>query len=178
MKDSIVVDALNCISLFRPPNWLDIESHRDLVFDYWERARQAGVTAMGITRGVDPDRASTTIDRMAYMSAAVNSQPDRFMLVRNSKDIREAHATGKLGIFYTNQGCCCFDENLQLVGAMKDMGMGYALIAYNNRYRTGDGAYEADNAGLTAWGRHIIKAQIHYGMPVDVTHTGIRCTAE
>ena len=178
MKASIVVDALNCVGLFRPPNWLDVALHRELVIDYWERAREAGVSAMGITCGADPDHFHASAKRMAYMSEAVHLYPDRFMLVRNSQDIREAHETGKLGIYFTNQGCVCFDENLQSVGMMKDMGMGYALIAYNNRYRTGDGAYEPDNAGLTAWGRQVIKAQIHYGMPVDVTHTGIRCTAE
>lgn len=178
MKDSYVIDALNCVSLFRPPGWLEHEAHRSLVFDYFDRARVAGVTAMAITVGIDPDRAIRPMEKMAYLSEAFHLHPDRYMLVKTAADIKAAHESNRLGIYFTNQGCCCFDENLQMVGVLRSQGLGYALIAYNNRYRTGDGAYEADDAGLTAWGRGVIRSQIHYGMPIDVTHTGIRCVSE
>ena len=178
VKDVVVIDSLNCIALFRGPGWADRETDAELVYGYLERAREAGVTAMAATVGVDPERSGQTLTRITSWLDAIARYPERYILVRNTEDIREAQASGRLGIFFTNQGACCFDEEPNLVGLFRQLGVGYCLLAYNNRYRTGDGAYEPDDAGLTAWGRDLVKAMSRYGMPVDISHTGIRASRE
>ena len=178
VKDAIVVDALNCLALFRPAGWGEIQSDAGLVFDYMDRARASGITSMGVTVGFDPHRSSQTLERISYWLDAISRHPDKYLVARTSSDIRLAHETNRLAIYFTNQGSVCFDENPELVGVFRQMGVGYCLLAYNNRYRVGDGAYEADDAGLTAWGRDIVAAMNKYGMPVDVSHTGIRAVKE
>ena len=133
---------------------------------------------MAMTVQIDPARSEAAIAKIGTHLDAINRYPDKYLLVRNAKDIETAHATGKLGLYFTYQGSCLYDENPELVAVFRQLGVGYSLMAYNNRYRVGDGCYVPDNGGLTPWGKEIIDAQVRYGMPIDVTHTGIRCTSD
>jgi membrane dipeptidase len=193
VKDHIVIDTLNCVALMQGEEWLDNAAVAEMVYGYFDRAREAGVTAMGVcfdrareagvtAMGVcmypDPCSDREVLYRIATMTDAINRYPDKYLLVRNSRDIQAAHDSGRLGIYFTFQGCTIYDQNPRLVGIFRQLGLGFSLLAYNNRYRTCDGAYEADNAGLTAWGRGIIDQQISFGMPIDITHVGIRASGE
>ena len=178
VKDNIVIDTLNCVGMNQKLGWINDPEQSKLMLDYWDRAREAGVTAMAMTVQIDPARSEAAIHKIATHIDAINRFPEKYMLVRNTKDIEAAHATGKLGLYFTYQGSCLYDENPELVGVFRQLGIGYSLMAYNNRYRVGDGVYVPDNGGLTPWGKNIIDHQVRYGMPIDVTHTGIRCTGE
>ena len=178
VKDNIVIDTLNCVGLFEHINWVDSPKASEVIYGYFDRAREAGITAMGVCMSPDPMSDREVIYRIANLTEAISRHPDKYLLARNTRDIREAHASGRLAIYTNFQGTTLYDQNPKLVGIFRQLGLGFSLMAYNNRYRVGDGVYEPENAGLTAWGRTLVQEMIRYGMPIDVSHGGVKLTAD
>ena len=177
-KTTSLLIHLNCVGLFEGINWVDNPKASEVIYGYFDRAREAGITAMGVCMSPDPMSDREVIYRIANLNEAVNTHPEKYLLARNSRDIREAHESGRLAIYSNFQGTTLYDQNPKLVGIFRQLGLGFSLMAYNNRYRVGDGAYEPENAGLTAWGRTLIREMIRYGMPIDVSHCGIKLSAD
>ena len=178
VKDNIVIDQMNCIGLFSDLWWVDNPAQAEVCYGYFDRAREAGITAMGVCLYPDPMSDREAIYRSSNLHEAIRRHPDKYLPVRNTADIHEAHASGRLGIYQVFQGSTIYDQHPRMVSVFRQLGMGFSLLAYNNRYRVGDGAYEPENAGLTAWGRAIIQEQIRAGMPIDLSHTGIKTSAD
>ncbi|HEU4391691.1 MAG TPA: membrane dipeptidase, partial [Blastocatellia bacterium] len=102
----------------------------------------------------------------------INEHPERYKIVRTTRDIDEAIAEGKLGMFFTHQGAAYLQEDLDRVAVYRQLGYGYCLPAYNTRNWVGDGCYEPENAGLTGMGKLLVDSYNRYGMIMDVTHCG------
>ena len=134
VKDHIVIDTLNCVGVFADLNWVDNPTQAEVIYGYFDRAREAGITAMGVCMQVDPADDRQVFDHIANITEVINRYPDKYLLVRNSKDIREAHASERLGIYLTFQGSTLYDRNPKLVGVFRQLGLGFSLLAYNNRY--------------------------------------------
>lgn len=108
----------------------------------------------------------------------INERPDKYKIVRTTKDIDESIKEKKLGLFFTHQGTALFNGDVDMVGVWRQLGYGYCLLCYNQRNSVGDGCFEKENAGLTAYGKELIKAYNRYGMIVDVSHTGERTSLD
>ncbi len=104
----------------------------------------------------------------------INERPDKYKIVRTTKDIDEAIAEKKLGLYFTHQGTGLFEGDVDNVAIWRQLGYGYCLLAYNLRNPVGDGCFMKENGGLTAYGKTLIDAYNRYGMLVDVSHTGER----
>lgn len=130
--------------------------------DSWGRAGQ-GAT----------NRAVAVQSAQFYISK-INERPDKYKIIRTTKDIDAVIAEGKLGIFFTHQGTAIFDGDLDRVGFWRQLGYGYCLLSYNTRNTVSDGCFEPDNGRLTGFGKLLIDAFNRYGMVVDVSHTGER----
>ena len=138
VKENIVIDALNCVGLFEGINWVDNSANpAEVIYDYFDRAREAGITSMGVCMSPDPMSDREVIYRIANLNEAVNAHPDKYLLARNTRDIREAHESGRLAIYTNFQGTTLYDQNPKLVGIFRQLGLGFSLMAYNNRYRVG-----------------------------------------
>lgn len=174
MKKSMVIDSL--FSAVWPMQW----TNEDQFHPTMDECMAAGMKVLGYCPSADA--ASNTfaqaIEQLQFPLRKINERPDKYKIVRTAKDIRDAVAEGKLGIYFTHQGTNQFEGDVERVGVMRQLGYGYCLLAYNVRNAVGDGCAEDDNAGLTAYGRKLISAYNRYGMVVDVSHTGDRTARE
>lgn len=89
--------------------------------------------------------------QMFYLNK-LSEQPGKYKIVRNAQDIDVAIKEKKLGWLFTHQGTALFGGEVDMVGLWKQLGYGHCLLAYNQRNAVGDGCFERDNGGLTAFG--------------------------
>jgi len=169
-KDAIIVDTL--YSAVYPLQWKNDEQF-DPVMD---ECKAAGMNILGICSSADVAGS----DPKAVFGAArfyydkIYKDPDKYVLVRSTDDIRKAVKDGKLGIYLIHQGTNQYQGDVKNVALMKAMGFGYCLLVYNNKNAVGCGIADEKDTGLTDYGRTLIQAYNRYGMVVDVNHTGNR----
>lgn len=176
VHDSIAMDSL--FSALWPSQWSGPAAPE--FHDVMDKCHAAGFKALACCPSADSLDASTQgiANALEFYLKKMRERPERYKLVRTAKDIDDAIAEGKLGIFFTHQGTALFGGDLDRVGLWKELGYGYCLLAYNTRNNVGDGCFEPDNGRLTGYGKLLIKAYNHYGMVVDVSHTGERTSLD
>jgi len=170
VKDAIFVDAL--FSAVYPLQWKNDDQFEPVM----RECKASGMNVLGIcpsgdSAGSDP---KDVFGAARFYYKKIYGNPDDYMLVRSTDDIRRAVNAGKLAIYLTHQGTNQFQGSVDNVALMKGMGYGYCLLVYNNKNAVGGGCADKEDGGLTDYGRRLIQAYNRYGMVVDVNHTGNR----
>jgi membrane dipeptidase len=93
-------------------------------------------------------------------------------------DIDRGRADGKLVIGLNSQETRPIGENLAAVEALYELGVRHMLLAYNVRNLVADGCAEVADAGLSNFGRQVVREMDRVGMIVDCSHTGRRSSLE
>lgn len=169
---SITMDTL--FSGVWPSQWSSPDAPE--FHDEMDRCKAAGFKVLAACPSADA--LDTSVGGIAkslqFYLKKINERPDKYKIVRTTRDIDDAINENKLGLFFTHQGTALFGGDLDRVGLWRQLGYGYCLLAYNARNTVGDGCFEPDNGRLTGYGRLLIDAYNRYGMVVDVSHTGER----
>ncbi len=176
VHDSITIDTL--FSGTWPEQWSTPEGPE--FHDQMDRCIAVGVKVMGVCPSADSlnPAASVTLKALQFYLKKINERPDKYKIVRTTKDIDEAIAEKKLGLYFTHQGTGHYEGDVDNVAIWRQLGYGYCLLAYNQRNPVGDGCFVKENGGLTAYGKTLIDAYNRYGMLVDVSHTGERTSLD
>jgi membrane dipeptidase len=143
---------------------------------YLDWYRQGGVTALAPTVG-GWEGARATLGRLAKWSHLFNMRSD-LLLARKAADIGHAKRTGRLGLFLHFQGADPIEDDLDLVDLYRELGVGVVQLTYNVRNRVGDGCEEPSDAGLSRFGRQLIRRLNEAKVIVDCAHTGLRTSLE
>ena len=137
---------------------------------------EGGATAAAPTVGAH-ERAGGTLKNLARWRRII-ARDERLVLVRSAADIERAKANDQFGIIFHFQNTTALEDDLNLVDAFKDLGVGMIQLTYNTRNRVGDGAEERTNAGLSHFGVRLIERLNEARVIVDCSHTGERTTLE
>ena len=159
--DSIVIDAV--CPLLTLPHTLE---------DY----RRGGLTVVAPTVG-GVAGAAETLKELGAWSKLLRERED-LLLVRTASDVYRAKVEKRLGIILHFQGVEPLEKCLDYIDAYKSMGVGIIQIAYNERNRIGDGCEEPSDAGLSRFGRDVIRRLNAARVIIDCSHTGHRTTME
>ena len=173
VQDSLVIDSLFGVTWpVQYSNPLGPELHGVL-----EHVHKGGIKVLAAA--ISADSAGTDyFGALQFFLQKISEHPERYKIVRTTRDIDEAVAEGKLGIYFTHQGVRHWEYDPNRVGLFRQLGYGYCLFAYNTRNWAGDGCYERENSGLTGMGKLLVDAHNHYGMIVDVSHCGERMSLD
>lgn len=176
VHDSITMDTL--FSGTFPEQWSSPEAPE--FHDEMDRCIAAGFKVLAMCPSADAlaDDIKPFVNALQFYLKKLNERPDKYMIVRNAKDIDEAIKDKKLGIYFTHQGTALFGGDVDRVALWRQLGYGYCLLAYNQRNNVGDGCFEKDDRGLTPYGKALIDAYNRYGMLVDVSHCGNRTSLD
>jgi len=149
--------------------------------------RDAGVNVASLTIGGDygtefqRSRGWVASERR-YINEKLN---DVCLLIQHIDDVERARQQGKLAITFHLQGATPFlnyeseePGNIDLVSFYYDLGVRRALLAHNHRNAIADGCKEPDNAGLSLFGRRVVREMARVGMMLDCTHMGERSSLE
>lgn len=85
---------------------------------------------------------------------------------------------GRLGVTFHFQNTTPLGDDLELVEAYRELGVRMVQLTYNEHNAVGGGCMDASDAGLTRFGRDLIKEMNRLGVVVDLSHTGHRTTLE
>ncbi len=96
----------------------------------------------------------------------------------NSQDIEKAKQEKKTAIFYGLQNCSPIEDNINYVEALKDLGVLFMQLTYNNQSLLATGCYEKRDAGITRMGKEVIKEMNRVKMIIDMSHSAELSTLE
>jgi len=111
-----------------------------------------------------------------YLWASRN--PDKMMMVFNSKDLSKAVKQKKLGAMMGMEGGHMMENDLNKLDALYNRGIRYMTLTWNNStpWATSamDETFKKDLAqkGLNDFGKQIVKRMNELGMLVDLSHVG------
>jgi len=162
--------------------------HNDLIvidglqYSNWNRAifqqlKEGGVTMMHVTV-VYHEQIRETLLRIGEWNRQFELHHDLIMPVKSAADIRLAKKLGKVGIMFGAQNCSPIEDDIGMVEIMRELNLMIMQLTYNNQSLLACGCYEAEDSGVTRFGKQVIKEMNRVGMLVDMSHSAERSTLE
>ena len=140
----------------------------------WPRARAAGVACTIQTAYPAPVYYPVAAKRVGDSIDAVLNQIEAGEGVRlalTAQDIREAHAAGELAVLLNIEGAEGIQGSLGLLRNYYRLGVRMMGLVWNFRNDVADGAAEeGSGAGLTRFGREVVREMNRLGMLIDLSH--------
>lgn len=93
-------------------------------------------------------------------------------------EINRGTERGKLVVGLNSQDSSPIGQDLAGVRVMHEIGVRHMVLAYNVRNHVADGCAEPSDAGLSLFGRTLVREMNHVGILVDCSHTGRRSSLE
>lgn len=131
--------------------------------------REAGVDFVSLNVGFDVMGWADTIATLSRYRATLGAMPQTVSLVRTLADVDAARAAGTLAVAFDIEGANALNNDLGMVSVYHDLGVRQMLLAYNLGNAASGGCHDAD-AGLTAFGRDVVREMQRVGMTVDLSH--------
>ena len=97
---------------------------------------------------------------------------------KNSKDIENAQTQNKTAIFYGLQNCSPIEDDISNVEILKNQGVLFMQLTYNNQSLLATGCYEQKDSGITRMGKEVIKEMNRVKMIIDMSHSAEFSTLE
>ena len=153
-----------------------------LQFCKWSRAifedmRAGGVTCVHVTVSYH-ETFRETIARISEWHRRFEAHGDLIMPAGSAADVRRAERDGKTGIVFGFQNCSPIEDDFALVQVLHALGARFMQLSYNNQSLLATGCYEAEDPGITRFGRHVIKEMNRVGLVIDMSHSAERSTLE
>jgi len=159
-----------------PSHWL-WEQHCCLPLhfnaDITELARYPGGSYVSVNVGYsrqDKDQSSGLA--IAFRQAALAD--GRFQAVNHLDDLAVARAEGLIALAFDLEDSRPLEGDLSNVAHFYDLGVRSLLPSYNHANSAGGGCLDADDTGLTAYGRDLIRELNAVGMFADGSHCSAR----
>ena len=107
-----------------------------------------------------------------------NENSDLIFQGKNSKDIEIAQTQNKTAIFYGLQNCSPIEDDISNVEILKNQGVLFMQLTYNNQSLLATGCYEQRDSGITRMGKEVIKEMNRVKMIIDMSHSAEFSTLE
>ncbi len=159
IKDTVTINVI------QPPNYTE---------EMIKRFRSMGYGVVSVT--IDPS--ADCIAVIGKLLRFVDENSGEYQFVRNWDDVVRARASNRLAVGINSQNSTMLDGNLDLVHFYRSLGLMSMNLAYNVRNAAADGCAEAEDNGLSRFGRSLVKEMRKAGILCDGSHSGRRSTLE
>jgi membrane dipeptidase len=113
------------------------------------------------------------LDQIARLYIEIN-QSDRFAISRSYADILRARQAGQIALLITMEGVEPLGDDINLLRIFYELGVRSIGLTHARRNRAGDGGLFAASgsspAGLTAFGREVVRQCEALGIIIDLAH--------
>jgi len=165
--------------LFQDLVTVDLHTHifgsLHFAFDY-DLVRQTGITCFFEAVPGLSEEFLDSAELLARYQSVVARQPGLMPAVC-AEDIRRAQRTGLQAVMFQLEPQAV-GRNLDRVELFYGMGVRMMLLTFNSRNFVGDGCGEETDAGLSRFGRELVKRLNAAGILIDLSHCGIRTSLE
>lgn len=153
------------------------------VADYQEmdilvRYKRAGFTFVSATVQDFPPTLEGVASEIRRFKEVAAEQAEWLTCASSLVEIDQGRRDGKLVVGFNVQDTVQLGSDLSRVAALHEIGVRHMVLAYNVRNFVADGCAEAADAGLSNFGRQVVREMNRVGMLVDCSHTGRRSTLE
>ena len=145
--------------------------------EIFEQLLAGGVTMVHATI-VYHEQIRETLLRIGEWNRMFEQHGDLIMPVKSAADIRLAKELGKVGIMFGAQNCSPIEDDIDMIAIMRELNLMIMQLTYNNQSLLACGCYEAEDSGVTRFGRQAIAEMNRVGMIVDMSHSAERSTLE
>jgi len=167
-----IIDGADVWDMTLP--WLPIYWDMNVLASY----RAAGYTFVSATLQDWPPTLAGTERCITRFKAAAAPASDWLMFGSSLEQIDAGRRQGKLVVGLNSQETRLIGEDLSHIEGLYALGVRHMLLAYNVRNLVADGCAESANAGLSNFGRQVIREMNRVGMIVDCAHTGRQSSLE
>ena len=164
--DALVWDQHGCLPL-RPD---------EALVDDLKAYAESGVDFVSINVGMDATPPLETIRVLSAFRHGVLQRSDRYDLVGSAEGVIRSKAAGRLSIAFDLEGTEPLDGSIDMIQTYYDLGVRTMLTAYNEPNGAGGGCHGDPEAGLTDFGRDVVREMNRVGMLVDATHCSRKTT--
>ena len=165
MARHLVWDNHGCMPVARP--------HDTSFLPQLQRYREAGVNAVTLNIGFGDQCVEDHLRTIASFRRWLLDRPDQYLLLSKPEDLTVARATGRLAVGFDIEGSNAIGDQISLLETYQKLGVRWMLLAYNIGNRVGGGCQQED-AGLTSFGRDVVREMERLGLWVCLSHTGHR----
>jgi membrane dipeptidase len=96
------------------------------------------------------------------------------MVVRTLADIDEARRSGRVGLVFGLESATPIENELDRLDVLYGLGLRQIGIAYSDANALGSGLNEAQDGGLTGFGRRAVTRMNQLGLAIDLSHASDR----
>jgi microsomal dipeptidase-like Zn-dependent dipeptidase len=139
--------------------------------------QQGGVSAVHVTIAYH-ETFQEMVQNVSEWNGRFARHADLIFPGRTGDDIRRAQAEGRTAIFFGFQNPSPIESDIGLVEICHQLGIRFMQLTYNNQSLLATGCYEANDAGITRFGRQVIAEMNRVGLVVDMSHSAERSTLE
>jgi len=142
------------------------------------------VDAIFLNAGQETTDPMRCLRRLAYSTYAADLLKDKVCRAASPADLERAKAEGRRAVYLTTnavpmaQRGMTVEEELEYLRLFFHLGARMMHLTYNRRNLIGDGCGEPSDAGLSDFGRTVIREMNRIGLVVDVAHAGFRTSLE
>jgi membrane dipeptidase len=146
--------------------------------DFWQQLHDGGVGLVGAAIFLDdrylPELAlRVAIDQIGLLHEEVEHDP-RFAVCRDSAEIEQARADGRIGFLLTMEGVEPLGADIHLLRAFHELGVRCVGLTHVRRNLAGDGGLIAPTGssrqGLSPFGRAVVDACQELRILIDLAH--------
>ena len=148
-----------------------VAMHTDLV-----RLRQGKVGAqfwsVYISAGLsEPEAVQATIEQIDVTKRLIARYPDRLQLATTAAEVEKAMKAGKIASLIGMEGGSSIGSSLAVLRQMHALGARYMTLTHSRNTPWADSGTDAPvHAGLTDFGRDVVREMQRIGMLVDLSH--------
>ena len=99
-------------------------------------------------------------------------------VAQTKSDLRRAKAEGRIAFVATLEAATPIENELDRVDVLYGLGIRSMGITYSEANALGSGLREANDGGLTQFGRQVVRRMNKLGMTIDTAHCGDRTAAD
>lgn len=143
----------------------------------FRQMREGGVHGVHVTISYHENFRETVLNIEAW-NRWFEQFPDLIFMGRTAEDVRTAQKTNRTAIFFGFQNPSPIEDDIGLIEICHTLGARFMQLSYNNQSLLATGCYEAEDPGITRFGKQAIAEMNRVGLVIDMSHSAERSTLE
>jgi membrane dipeptidase len=143
----------------------------------FRQLREGGVDAIHVTIAYHESFRDMVLN-LERWNRWFEAYPDLIFKGTTGDDVRRAQETDRTAVFFGFQNPSPIEDDIGLIEICHQLGIRFMQLSYNNQSLLATGCYEAEDPGLTRFGKQAVAEMNRVGLVIDMSHSADRSTRE
>jgi len=143
----------------------------------FQQLRAGGVDAIHVTIAYHESFREMVLNLEAW-NRWFETHADLILKGTTASDVTRAQREGRTAVFFGFQNPSPIEDDIGLIEICHQLGVRFMQLSYNNQSLLATGCYEAEDPGLTRFGKQAVAEMNRVGLVIDMSHSAERSTLE